>query len=277
MLDRIRRYSVIVSGTIFWILVIILMSFTILMPAEKDRNLQYYFPVVLPSAEGIKIGSRVEILGVDQGYVNYLRFCPLDADGRIISDKSNERASEDQIVVAVLNMRHRPSLYSDYMIRTKYPAIISDKIIDIRPGSKEKGSPIDPILWNSNEVLFFRKTGNLPGGQRPREALVSAVNYDDPITIVADVIHENRGNIRRIIRNLAEVTDKINQPNGGTLSLLLNDPVLVDRLNTSLRDLIVVVREGDLLSEDLRESQAPISFLETYLFTILQVAAGGTP
>ncbi|MCB1166662.1 MAG: hypothetical protein KDK33_10930, partial [Leptospiraceae bacterium] len=136
---------------------------------------------------------------------------------------------------------------------------------------------IDPILWNSNEVLFFRKTGNLPGGQRPREALVSAVNYDDPITIVADVIHENRGNIRRIIRNLAEVTDKINQPNGGTLSLLLNDPVLVDRLNTSLRDLIVVVREGDLLSEDLRESQAPISFLETYLFTILQVAAGGTP
>lgn len=271
-----HKFSIILIGSIFWTVVAGLMLLTIVLPAAGDRDLQYYLPVVLPSAEGIKIGSRVEVLGVDQGYVSYLRYTPLDADGQIILDKNpaTARPSSSQVVIAVLNMRSRPVLFPDYRIYTRYPGVISDKIIDIRPGSKKEGEAVDPVLWNAKELVFYRQTGTLPGGNRPVESLVSASNYDDPITIVADVLHENRSDIRRIVRNVAETTDKINQPGGGTLSMILNDPVLLDRTNASLRDVLVVVREGRLLAEDLRESQAPISFLEAYLVTMLRVAAG---
>ena len=276
LMQWLNKSAVILIGSIFWILVIGLMSLTVFLPAERNRNLQYYFPIVLKSAEGIKIGSRVQILGVDQGYVNYLRYTPLDSQGRIILEKKNStaRPSESQVVIAVLNMRTLPLLYPDYRIYTRYPAVISDKIIDIRPGSEKAGEQIHPILWNSREMLFFRTTGSLPGGNRPVQTLVQASNYDDPLTIVADVVNENRGDIRRIVRNIAETTDKINTPGTGTVSILLHDPVLLDRTNASLRDLLVVVREGRLLAEDLRESQAPISFLEAYLITMLRLAAG---
>ncbi|MBU42785.1 MAG: hypothetical protein CMN76_06170 [Spirochaetaceae bacterium] len=265
-----------IFGTVFWVLVIGLMSITILMPAEKDRGLQYYFPVVLRSAEGIRIGSRVQVLGVDQGYVNYLRYTPLDAKGRIIldDDPAAARPSESQVVIAVLNMRTQPVLFPDHRIYTRYPAVISDKIIDIRPGSKEAGEAQNPIIWNSQEMLFFRKTGSLPGGNGPIGRLVQASNYDDPLTIVADVVNENRGDIRRIVRNIAQTTDTMNTPGTGTVSLLLHDPELLDRTNASMRDLLVVLREGRLLAEDLRESQAPVSFLEAYLITMLRLAAG---
>ena len=105
--EWLHKSAVGIFGTVFWVLVIGLMSITILMPAEKDRGLQYYFPVVLRSAEGIRIGSRVQVLGVDQGYVNYLRYTPLDAKGRIIldDDPAAARPSESQVVIAVLNMR----------------------------------------------------------------------------------------------------------------------------------------------------------------------------
>lgn len=273
---RLHKSAVIIIGTVFWAAIIVVMSLTVLLPAERNRDLQYYFPVVLRSAEGIKIGSRVQVLGVDQGYVNFLQYTPLDAKGHIIlsNDPATATPSASQVVIAVLNMRTLPLLYSDYRIYTRYPAVISDKIIDIRPGSENSGAIIDPVLWNSKEMLFFRKTGSLPGGNRPVQSLVQASNYDDPLTIVADVVNENRGDIRRIIRNIAQTTDKINTPGTGTASLLLHDPVLLDRTNASLRDLLVVLREGRLLAEDLRESQAPISFLEAYLITMLRLAAG---
>lgn len=272
----IHKSAILVIGVAFWTLVIGLMLFTVILPAAGERDLQYYLPVVLPTAEGIKIGSRVQVLGVDHGYVNYLRYTPLDAEGHIITgdDPATARPGAGQVVIAVLNMRSRPVLFPNYRIYTRYPAVISDKIIDIRPGNKDSGPALDAVLWNSSEMLFFRKEGVLPGRNSPLESLVRASNYDDPLTIVADVVNENRADIRRIVRNLAETTDKINSPNTGTVSLLIHNPELLDRTNASLRDVLVLVREGRLLAEDLRESQAPISFLEAYLVTMIRVAAG---
>jgi hypothetical protein len=270
-----KKSGILMTGIVFWVLVIGLMSVTVLMPAERNRKLQYYFPVVLRSAEGIKVGSRVEVLGVDQGYVNHLRYTTLDSQNRIIRrDESEDRPSANQVVIAVLNMRTEPVLYSNYRIYTRYPAIISDKIIDIRPGNAERGEAREVLLWNSREMLFYRQTGNLPGGNHPVDTLARASNYDDPITVVADVLSDNRGDIRRIIKNIADATEKINNPGGGTLSMILNDAELIDRTNATLRDTIVLLREGHLLAEDLRESQAPVFFLEAYLIEILLLASG---
>jgi phospholipid/cholesterol/gamma-HCH transport system substrate-binding protein len=89
-------------------------------------------------------------------------------------------------------------------------------------------------------------------------------NAGDPVAGLAEMISENRDDVRRTIQNVAEITDKIN--NGrGTIGLLINDNQLHENATTLVTDARLVVRELRESLEDTRE-QAPVtSFIRAAL------------
>lgn len=241
-------------GITFWSLIALIASYTILIPSKKNENLSYYLPIVLKNSEGIKIGTRVNVLGVDQGYVRYLDYYPVDREGNVININECEDLCKDkmydQILLVVLNLRKQIELYKNYKLYTRYDRIIGEKVIEINPGSKiqikntqeEIYPELETMYLNSNDVLKVI-TGN--SISLNINHLIKATNYEDPLTLLSHIIYENRKPLYRIFKNLAEITQKIDSGNG-TISLLLNE-------NQLLTETDKVILEAILLVRDLRE------------------------
>lgn len=256
-------------GVLFWVVLGSTILFTVVLPKPEERGLIYFIPVKMETAEGIKRGSTVQILGVDKGFVNYLHYSQTDGNGNLIPYEHTEDAKPaGQVVIAVLNFKEPVQIFSDYEVRTKYEALISEKVIDLLPG--DSGEEVNYAYWNRTDQLRFMQTGKMPpvGG-----TMLKAGNYDDPLTIIANVIHENRPEIRRIAQNLRQATDKINTGNG-TVALLINRAQIVRGAEDTLTEMSLLVRESRDAAEALRESRAPVDFLSAYIFTLLRLAAG---
>jgi len=259
-------------GVSFWVAMALLLVQTIILPAEKDRRAHIYMPVILQSAQGLHDGSRVTVLGVDKGTVLFLTYLPVDRIGRIIIDADEiSKEQSGQKILAVLFLDDPIELHSNYRISTRYTTVISEKVVDIDPGS----GPVDDLLpvsyLTSTDVFYLMKQGRLTlAGKTIPEAL----NYDDPLTAIADVLAENRQGIRVITSNLRNVTDKINTGNG-TVAALINDRRLMNEVIEILADTDMLVRDGRDLFESLRESRASMDLLSGYLVPVLTAGAGG--
>ncbi|MFN3604803.1 MAG: hypothetical protein ACK4UJ_08845 [Leptonema sp. (in: bacteria)] len=254
------QYSL--MGIIFWIILLLVALFTIMVPAQKDIQLPYYLPVILKDAQGIYRGTRVHILGVDQGFVKYLDYYPIDKERNIIfisdcEDLCKEKIDK-QIILAVLNIRKQINFYENYQIYTRYERLIGEKIIEINPGSKvtikdQKKSihkELKNLYLDSRDVLLI--LSGSPFSLNLKEILISS-NYADPLTIIAEVIFENRKPFYKIFKNLSETTGKIN--NGtGTVSLLLNNNQILLELDKTLLESILLVRELRDGLESVREN-----------------------
>ena len=74
---------------------------------------------------------------------------------------------------------------------------------------------------------------------------------------MAELIAENRGDIREIIVNIKEITQKTNEGKG-TLGKLLNSNELHDNVNSTVGDVQIMINDLKEGLEDTRE-QAPVS------------------
>ncbi len=132
----------------------------------------------------------------------------------------------------------------------------------------------NPEYLLPEELLILRSTGVLPS-RIVHTRLVSADNYDDPLFQVASVIQENRPGIRRITRNLAEVTHKINYGKGN-LALLLNTDDLSGAGHNLMKHGGILVEEFRSGYESYRETEDFIDFLGGWLVTALFRIAEGS-
>lgn len=216
-------------------------NLTIVNQKENRMRTPVYYPLRLETAEGLKAGARVQILGVPAGAIDSLYYMDPESGG-------------DGTVVAVLAITEPVTFYPDYRIITRYPTALAAKEVEIDPGTSRSGKPLGPRYLDSKEVVLLKRTGVMPAG-----SMLQAANFDDPLYQVAVVLTENRQSLRRITRNLQEITTKINQGNG-TLSAILNRPDLADGTNNVLKGGIILIQEIREGVEDTRESRTAIDF-----------------
>jgi hypothetical protein len=165
----------------------------------------------------------------------------------------------DQIILTVLNIRKKLEFYDNYKLYTRYDRIIGEKVLEIDPGSKysyKKNQKIENKSLNiryltSNELFYLINNQKIPLN---KNQILSSTNYDDPLTIIAMVIFENRNDLKRIFKNTAEITQKINTGKG-TLALLLNEPVLLSNSDKTVLEGVLLIRDLGEILESLRENE----------------------
>jgi phospholipid/cholesterol/gamma-HCH transport system substrate-binding protein len=237
--------------------------------ARKGQLLVLYFD----HAEGVKAGTRVTVLGVPAGTVTDVELVSVDAQGRPVPDDSDRRSR--QIVGITVELKKPVVFYSNYRISLKNESILSGKVVAIDPGTASvKTGPlperlqvawIDPLEASAKGKSAAQLTlERLDQESEQAITVLQGQNAGDPVAGLAEMISENRDDVRRTIQNVAEITDKIN--NGrGTIGLLINDNQLHENATTLVTDARLVVRELRESLEDTRE-QAPVtSFIRAAL------------
>lgn len=222
--------------------------------------------VRLETAEGMRPGAPVLILGVKKGLVAALSYLALDAAGNPIpwSDATSAGAVQGQAVFAVLDMADRVTVYKNHRVITRYPNVFSDKVVDIDPGHGQPSDEINFMEISAPELLAFRRGDGLPV---VRGTMAAVSNYDDPQYLIASVLGENRAPLRRIVSNVREITDKVNVGTG-TVSLFVNERSVNDESNKLFKTLIILTNEIREGLEDTRETNASIDMLSA-LATII--------
>lgn len=206
-------------GILFFIAMIILGYFTIIMKGEIFDTREYYqMTILFPDVEGIGINDKVKVNGVKIGLVEGITL------------RENDILVECRIYT-------RFNLYSNYRIKIKNETALGGKYISIYPGCAELND-------RKYSLIKTRKDLNgMPGG--------------DIMEALSTLVEENRENLHNTIKNIEEITGKINQGKG-TLGKLVNE----DKVHRNTDNLIKEVRDA---MEDSRE-QAPItSFIRAAL------------
>ncbi|EHQ08385.1 MlaD family protein [Leptonema illini] len=239
--------------------------------ARQGQQLVLYFD----HAEGVKAGTRVTVLGVPAGTVIDIELVSIDDRGQPVPDDSELRSR--QIVGITVELKKPVVFYSNYRISLKNESILSGKVVAIDPGTARVTTGLAPerlqVVWvDPREAAQSGKSASqysLEKLMADRESAktmtaLQGQNAGDPVAGLAEMISENRDDVRRTIQNVAEITDKIN--NGrGTIGLLINDNQLHENATTLVTDARLVVREMRESLEDTRE-QAPVtSFLRAAL------------
>jgi phospholipid/cholesterol/gamma-HCH transport system substrate-binding protein len=209
----------IVVGILFLVAMIILGYYTIIMSRKfLEPAAVYRITVIFPNVEGLEDANKVRINGVEAGSVEEIKL------------KGHQ-------VLVKLKMFTEFTLYQNFSIKIKSDSLLGKKFIGISPGSPYDKKGVAQVVVTDRE--------NLPG------------KYEDVLGSLTELIDENRDNIYASIRNLRDITDKINAGKG-TIGKLINE----DKLAQQTVDLVKELRET---IEDARE-QAPItSFLRAAL------------
>lgn len=244
--------------------------FTIISPsgpfAERGSQVVLFFD----NADGVKIGSRVTVLGVPAGRIVAINLVSVDAGGEPLDESDSEQMTRriGQRVAVTAELRREVAFYDNYSIQVKNESLLSGRIVAINPGSAlpgpEGGVPArinvpvikgETIAERGKTALYLHmeRRGRSPGGYHDLQGQVTG----DPLAALSEMIAENRDDVRRTINNIAGITEKIN--NGkGTLGQLINNDELHKNANTLVTDAQVVVKEVRETLEDTRE-QAPVT------------------
>jgi len=199
-------------GIFFFIAIIILGYFTIIMSEELFAPYEYYdIGVVFPNIEGLGENDKVKVNGVLSGLVSGIEL-------------------KETAVIVTLKMYREFVLYENYKISIKNETSLGGKYVSIYPGTRyEKGSRY--AIVNSRKNLKGESLGDVLG-------------------MLSELIAENRDNVYSAIKNIKQITEKMNSGKG-TLGKLINEEEVhenTDNLVKEIRDTI----------EDSRE-QAPVS------------------
>lgn len=226
--------------------------FTIVRTKENMEQTPVFYPLVLESAEGLREGAAISILGVRAGSVDSLY---------LVSPEEGSGNSESSMVVALLAINQPVTFYANYRIITRYPTALAAKAIEIDPGRKTHPNEVAlrPRYIGSKELVTMKKTGLVP---ELGNTALTAANFDDPLYMIAATLAENRKPIRKIARNLAEITGKMNV-GSGTVASIINRPDLAAGSNEILKGAIILIQEIRDGVEDSRESRAAIDFIFT--------------
>lgn len=208
-----------IVGAVFFFAMGVLGYYTIIRGEFFDRREFYFSTVIFEDVEGLSLGNKVIVNGVDSGTVSGIE---LRTDSR---------------VRVTLKMYRTFTLYENYRILLKNQTALGGKNIAIYPGYAEfEGKIFNPV----------ESMDNLTGK-----------TIADPLTLISQVIDENRGDLNSAIKNLSQFSEKINRGNG-TIAKLVNE----DSIHKETGDLIKDLRDT---VEDSRE-QAPVtSFIRAML------------
>lgn len=210
----------IIVGIIFFLALGILGYFTIIMSADMFQAHKYYkVTIIFSNIDGLEKNSKVKVNGVLSGLVE---------DVKLMADNN---------VFVILKMYNKFILYESYKIKIRNETALGGKFVGIDPGK-------DSI--NGKHYAVVETRNNLKGESTA-----------DIFGELSDLIAENRANIYKTIKNIREITAKINTGQG-TLGKLVNENKVYKNADDLIRDL----RET---MEDARE-QAPItSFIRAAL------------
>ena len=213
------RYEIPV-GIFFIAAILVLGYYTIIMSKEVfEPKDSYRITVVFPTVIGLEKTDKVKVNGVTAGYVEKIELSGYK-------------------VRVTLKMFQNFTMYENYDVRIKTQAALGGKHVGIYTGTPK----------NKNGTKKFKivetRTG-LPG------------TVDDPLASISKLIDDNRENIFAAIKNIKEITDKLNRGKG-TLGQLINQ----DKIHNNAGDLVKDIRDA---IEDTRE-QAPVtSFIRAAL------------
>jgi len=184
---QMKRLNEIIVGIVFFCAMGILGYYTIIRSDLFDRRTYYYSTVIFDDVQGLAIGNKVFVNGVESGTVHKVE---LLADGEI---------------TVTLKMYRAFNLYTNYRILITNQSALGGKIILINPGAAKVKGRIFEIV-SSLENLRGESIG-------------------DPLTKISEVIDENREDIRNAIKNINDFSEKINKGDG-TISKLVNEDSL---------------------------------------------------
>jgi len=206
-------------GVLFAIAMVVLAYFTIMVRHEVfEPKGAYIMSVNFSSVEGLEKGDDVKINGVKAGVVESI-------------------VLEDAYIAVFLKVYQNFTLYENYRIKIASESALGGKFISIFPGRQI----VDNVSYGVVEARTNLK------GESP----------DDPIAQISAILDDNRDNIQQTIRNLRDITAKINRGQG-TIGMLVNNK----KVHEDANDLIKEVRDT---MEDARE-QAPVtSFIRAAL------------
>ncbi len=209
-----------IVGIFFFLALGILGYFTIIMSADMFQTHKYYkVTVIFPSIEGLEKNSKVKVNGVLSGLVE---------DVKLMADNN---------VFVILKMYNKFILYENYNIKIRSETALGGKFVGIDPGRD---------FINGRHYAVIQTRNNLRGESTA-----------DIFSEISDLIAENRVNIYKTVKNIKEITAKINAGQG-TLGKLVNE----NKVYNNADDLIRELRDT---MEDSRE-QAPItSFIRAAL------------
>jgi phospholipid/cholesterol/gamma-HCH transport system substrate-binding protein len=207
-------------GLFFFLALIVLGYFTVIMSGDIFETRQYYrITVVFPSVEGLDNTSKVKVNGVLSGFVEDVVLMP------------------DNNVFVKLKMYHKFIIFENYKIKVRYETMLGGRFVGIEPGMGFKDGKTYAVVESRN---------NLKG-----ESMI------DALAELSDLIAENRPNLYKTIKNIKDITAKINEGQG-TLGKLVNE----NKVYNNADDLIKELKDT---MEDARE-QAPItSFIRAAL------------
>ena len=204
MMTRLNEFVV---GIVFIFAMSILGYFTIVRGDFFDKREYYNASVIFDDVEGLAIGNKVLINGVESGTVTEI-----------------ELMTDSRVNVS-LRMYRYFTIYENYKIVLKNQSALGGRIITINPGSAESDGKLFEVV---NNVMDLQ--GRTIG---------------DPLAKISEVIDENRDNIRVAITNIREFSEKINKGEG-TIAKLVNKDSLHEetgKLLKELRDTIEDSRE----------------------------------
>ena len=242
------------------------------------------------NAAGIKIGSKVTIIGVPGGRVMAIDLISVDKDRRFVADNSAERVT--QRVAITLELKKDLVFYENYSIDIKNASLLGGKVVSIDPGSaiqaleltKTKAKPPKKDIKEENQGeseddvsspinVFAIRIGTfsdttlaqyLEARDDGKFVELQGNATGDPISGLSELISENRQNVKETIQNVRDITYKISSGQG-TIGQLVNDDELHRNANTLVNDAQIVARELRETLEDQRE-QAPVdSFIRAML------------
>ncbi len=208
-------------GLFFFIAMGVLAYYTIIMTGEfMERRDSFFMNVHFTSVEGLSSKAKVKINGVVSGGVHDIQL--------------NE---DDNTVTVKLRMTRKFRLYSNYRISIRSESALGGRYVSIDPGKRVVGDR------TMEEVVEY---DDLDGQ-----------SYGDPLTLLSELIADNRDNLFNTIKNVRSITEKIDTGQG-TLGKLINE----NRVHDSTDGLIKELRDA---IEDTRE-QAPVtSFIRAAL------------
>ena len=272
-----HKYTSEAVGAAFFIIMISVAYFTMIKKNVTAVTEPVYMPVILESAESLKIGSNVTLLGVPIGIIGSLHYVILDRRGQAVVIERRKKITKrekpvsmvrGQFVIAVLDLTRDVEIYPNYTIVTQYPSLFSVKTVDIRPGQKlAKDVFLNVRYLRQEEVIALRTKQEIPHFVR-EDVVLQAENFGDPLFLLSEIIAENQVQIRRITQNFALLTDKLNSGRGN-IALLLNQRGLErDAVDLLLQTSVLAEELGEGL-EAFRETNSMIDSFKTLFFLLL--------
>lgn len=196
-----------IVGVVFFFAMGILGYYTIIRGDLFDTRQFYYSTVIFDDVEGLTIGNKVLVNGVESGTVTAIE---LMVNGKVLVS---------------LKLYRFFNLYENYRIILKNQSALGGRVILINPGAAEaKGELFETVESMKN------LTGKTIG---------------DPLTKISEVIDENREDLRIAVKNISEFSEKINKGDGTIAKLVNQDTVHEEASNLikELRDTIEDSRE----------------------------------